>query len=230
MPFPFEVEFSEVEKDLDTYVNAVFGCLTSDFLVMPKGDGFVEFPVFEDGYEALKRGTANFENFTPDVVAPLVFERPIAFIVLRCMLGFTPPEWAYYATRHTDVEIPQGAARSIDRGIRKDPYKHLPGEGSVTARRIRALVEAACDALEQGADEGAPNWLNRLEKADTKQGLVSIRSAATMGIPYSMVLYERLLGRAVRWTSRFGKRADWEYYRECHRRRTVKGGDQLPQD
>ena len=51
MPFPFEVEFEEVHADLDTYVDAVFGCLESEFLVMPKGEGFVEFPAFEEGYE-----------------------------------------------------------------------------------------------------------------------------------------------------------------------------------
>ena len=83
MPFPFEVSFDELESDLDTYVDAVFGCLESDFLVMPKGKGFVDFPVFESGYEALKRGTGSFRNVTPDTVAPVVFETPLALIVLR---------------------------------------------------------------------------------------------------------------------------------------------------
>lgn len=42
MPFPFEVSFDDLESDLDTYVDAVFGCLKSDFLIIPKGKGFVE--------------------------------------------------------------------------------------------------------------------------------------------------------------------------------------------
>ena len=46
MPFPFEVGFDEVRNNLDACVDAVFGCLESEFLVMPKGDGFVEFPLF----------------------------------------------------------------------------------------------------------------------------------------------------------------------------------------
>lgn len=49
MPFPFEVGFDEVRANLDGYVDAVFGCLESEFLVMPKGKGFVEFPAFEAG-------------------------------------------------------------------------------------------------------------------------------------------------------------------------------------
>ena len=37
--------------------------------------------------------------------------------------------------------------------------------------------------------------LHRLDKADTKAGLVSVRSTAELGVPYSILLYERLLGR-----------------------------------
>lgn len=51
---PFEVSFEEVKSDLDIYVSSVFSCLESEFMVMPKGPGFVEYPAFEQGYEALK--------------------------------------------------------------------------------------------------------------------------------------------------------------------------------
>ena len=195
MPFPFEVEFDEVRSDLDAHVDAVFGCLESEFLVMPKGDGFVEFSVFEHAYEALKRATESFQHVTPDTVAPIVFETPIALIVLRCMLGFTPPEWAYYASRHTGVEVTQGAARTLDRNIRMKPEAALPKTGGVTERRIRTLIAAACHALESGIPEGSPGTLHRLDKADTMAGLVSVRSSAELGAPYSILLYERLLGR-----------------------------------
>ena len=121
MPFPFEVDFDEVQSNLDVYVDAVFGCLESEFLVMPKGKGFVEFTTFEAGYETLKRATRNFQNVTPTTVMPAVFDAPISLIILRCMIGFTPSEWAYYASRHTGIEITQGAARTIDRNIRLKP-------------------------------------------------------------------------------------------------------------
>lgn len=194
MPFPFEVSVEELEADLDTYVDAVFGCLESDFLVMPKGKGFVEFPAFEAGYESLKRATESFRTVTPDTVAPVVFENPLVLIVLRCMLGFTPPEWAYYASRNTGVEIPQGAARTIDRRIRVNPESPLSDRGK-TGARIRALIAAACHALESGVSSPSPDTVHRLDKADTQAGLVSVQSAADLGVPYSMLLYERLLGR-----------------------------------
>ncbi len=195
MPFPFEVGFDELQTDLDTYVDAVFGCLESEFLVMPKGKGFIEFPVFEHAYEVLKRATASFRDVTPDTVASAVYESPMVLIVLRCMLGFTPPEWAYYATRQTGIQVTQGAARSIDRNIRMAPEAALPKKGTVTDQRIRALVHAACHALESHVPETSPETLHRLDKADTRAGLVSVRSSAQLGVPYSILLYERLLGR-----------------------------------
>ena len=195
MPFPFEVGFDEVQSNLDAYVDAVFGCLKSEFLVMPKGKGFVEFTTFEAGYEALKRATRNFQNVTPTTVTPAVFDTPISLIILRCMLGFTPSEWAYYASQHTGIEITQGAARSIDRNIRMETEVVLPRNGGVTEQRIHALISAACHILESGAPKVSPDSLHRLDKADTASGLTSLQSLADLGVPYSILLYERFLGR-----------------------------------
>ena len=195
MRFPFEASFKELESNLDAYVDAVFGCLKSEFLVMPKGSGFVEFATFDAGYETLKRATRNFADVVPERVEAVVYERPIALIVLRCMLGFTPPEWAYYASERTGVEIPQNAARSLDRRIRKQPEDALTTVADVTRQRMGALVAAACHALRAGAPEGSPRNLHRLDKADTRVGLDSLQSLADLGVPYSVLLYERLLGR-----------------------------------
>lgn len=43
--YPFEVTFEEILLDPESYVDAVFSCLESEFLVMPKGAGFVESKV-----------------------------------------------------------------------------------------------------------------------------------------------------------------------------------------
>ena len=60
MKYPFELPFAEVQADLDAYVTAVFSCLESEFLIMPKGLGFIDYPVFEQCYEALKQATKGF--------------------------------------------------------------------------------------------------------------------------------------------------------------------------
>ena len=195
MPFPFEVGFDEGRANLDGYVDAVFGCLEPEFLVMPKGKGFVEFPAFEAGYESLKRAPGNFRDITSAAVAPAVFETPISFIVLRCMLGFTPPEWAYFTSQYTDVKVTQNAARTIDRNIRMTPETSLPRNGSMTERRILAKVDSACHILQSGSPAVSSDRLHRFDKADTAMGLDSLQSVAELGVPYSMVLYERFLGR-----------------------------------
>ncbi len=197
MPFPFEVPFEEVKGDLDTYVDAVFGALQSEFLTLPKGDGFVDYAVFEQGFQALKQTTGDFRDLSPEPITETVYRVPVAFIVLRSMLGFTPPEWAYVATQRTGVDVPQGAIRTFDRNIRMNPLVPMRASGAVTGERIRALIVAACELLIEGAprDERTPELIHRLDKADTRDGLISIQPLADLGVPYAMLLYERFLGR-----------------------------------
>jgi len=67
----------------ERYVDAVFSCLASEFLVMPKGLGFVEYPEFERGYEALKAATKGFSLLSSKKVLSVALAQPIAIIVLR---------------------------------------------------------------------------------------------------------------------------------------------------
>jgi len=57
------------------------------------------------------------------------------------------------------------------------------------------MVETACQMLSEGARQIEDDQLHRLNKADTKSGLDSIRGVAAIGVPYAMLLYERFLGR-----------------------------------
>lgn len=62
---------------------------------------------------------------------------------------------------------------------------------------VEAMIDTACNLLEEGAKEKDPAGLtiNRLDKADTREGLPSLLSVSKIGVPYAMLLYERLLGR-----------------------------------
>lgn len=192
--YPFETSLAEILKSPEQYVDAVFSCLESEFLVMPKGEGFVEYPVFEGGYEFLKSATSGFTEVRADHVYPAVIARPVAFVVLRAMLGFTPPEWAYLATQRKGVVVSQGFIRSLDRKVRMKPEVPLKDSG-VTRGRLQALIETACELLAEGVPNVNDNQLHRLGKADTKGGTGTLRDLAAMGVPYAMLLYERFLGR-----------------------------------
>jgi hypothetical protein len=192
--YPFEANFDEILKDVDQHIDAVFSCLESEFLVMPKGAGFVDYPVFERGYEALKAATRGFSQFEPLKVLSVTLAEPISIVVLRTMLGFTPPEWGYVTTQRAGVSVTQGFVRSLDRKVRMSPETPIKA-GGVSLARINALVETACLMLSEGVPEVGNDQLHRLNKADTKKGLKSIEHIAGMGVPYAMLLYERFLGR-----------------------------------
>ncbi len=190
MRFPFEATPEELEADLDPFVDAIFSSLESEFLVMPRGDGFINYPIFEDAFQELKRATDGFARMEPEAVMEAAKAKPLCMIVLRTILGFTPPEWAYLASRRTGVEVSQGYARSLDRRIRKTPSASIK-----VSEQVRALVRASCGLLAENRGELEAGWIHRLDKADTREGLASVRHLSRMGAPYAMLLYERFLGR-----------------------------------
>ncbi len=136
MKYPFEASYQEIEADPDAFVLAIFSCLESEFLVLPKSDGFVDYPLFEQAYEALKQATGGFNNLTGEVVLPIVKRTPLTLIVLRTILGFTPPEWAYVATQRTGVEVTQGFARALDREVRMSPLSPIRFSAETSQRKI----------------------------------------------------------------------------------------------
>lgn len=225
----FEVPFEQVEANPDAYISTIFSYLESEFLVMPKGEGFVEYPAFEDAYESLKQATTNFTVITPVALQRVVFEKPLTLIVLRSMLGFTPPEWAYVATRHTSVDVDQGFARSLDRDIRKNPLRVLRGRPE-RVQKIAALIDVACQFLTQGASQVGPDQIHRLDKADTKLGADDVRARAAIGVPYALLLYERLFRSPFCGSSRLDIRTDWGRFGDSHRRCFDRWRHKLSQD
>ena len=192
--YPFEVSVDEIFQNPEEYIDAVFSCLESEFLVMPKGDGFVDYPVFEHGYEALKIATTGFSQFDADKVYQVTISEPISIVVLRSMLGFTPPEWGYVTTQRTGVTVTQGFVRSLDRKVRMNPDTEINTNG-ITEERLKAMVKTSCQLLTSGSPEVGEGQLHRLDKADTRNGIDSIKNLSRIGVPYAMLLYERFLGR-----------------------------------
>lgn len=191
----FEIDYGDPSVAWDPLIDEVFGELTSDFIEMPQGEGFVDYPTFERGYQALKRCTNGFANVKSETVLAAVRETPIAFTVFRCILGFSPPEWAHITSEMTGVAVGQGAARSIDRRMRLNPFLPMNEGDGVTGRRVRAMIEAGVRTVAEGAGIVAAGVVHRLDKADTARGFTSLQSIAALGVPYPVVLYERLLGR-----------------------------------
>ena len=196
--FPFEASFPELADHLDHYVDRVFGALTSDpltsFLILPRGAGFVSYAGFVRGYDALAESTEGFRTLDDEAVLGAVLRVPMALIVLRAMLGLSPPEWASLTTTGTGERVDPGFARSLERSIRMDPARTI-GHTPTQATRIGAMVSVACRMLREGASRASEAEVHRLDKVDTARGLDSLRQVARDGVAYEALLYERFLGR-----------------------------------
>ncbi len=82
MKLPFEASLEELVGNMDQFVTTVFSSLESDFMTMPRGNGFIEFSAFEKGYEVLKMATKGFTDLRSVVVAKAVADCPLVLSLL----------------------------------------------------------------------------------------------------------------------------------------------------
>lgn len=190
----FEAIREELLAMTSEFADGIVASLQSSFMVMPKTDGFVEYSTFESGYRVLRKTTRKFTELTPETLRKAIEIKSISLIVVRTILGFTPPEWAYLASERTRVEVNGNYARALDQRIRKKPDVPLTVRG-IAVERIEALLRTACDLIQDGAPPIGEATLHRLDKCDTRSGQDSLRQVASINVPYPMLLYERLLGR-----------------------------------
>lgn len=192
--YPFEVGSDELQKHIDDYVNATFSTLSSFYLEMPRGENYVEYSRFEDAYETLRASTRDFQSLDPESVRQAVRKDALVLVVLRCIVGLSPPELADLAAATQGIEIDQGFARAIDQRARggKDLYARARPDSQ---KRLDALVDTVCAVLQKGPTKTSEVLIHRLDKVDTAEGLKSLHQVATQGVPYQALLHERLLGR-----------------------------------
>ena len=199
MTYPFEVDPQHLDEHLDGFVDQVFADLQSQFLVLPRGGTFVEYPAFQNAYEVLKRRTGAFQRFTQDRVWAAMQENALCFGVMRTILGISPPEWADLARAETESDVNQGYVRGLDGKCRRDSeyFAKMVASGSnvVGLSRVQALLTTAVGTISKGAPPGPVDTVHRLDKVDTTNGLQSLQHVASQHVPYAMLLYERYLGR-----------------------------------
>lgn len=192
--YPFEVGPEKLIQDLDKCVTATINSLRSYYLVMPRGENFVTYAEFERAYRVLTQKTREFSDFTFGRVRDAIEADTLVFVILRCILGFSPPELAHLAAAESGVDVTQGFARSIDQRARARKPLYGKGKGQ-DAERVEAMLRVVCNTIIAGAPAAPGTALHRLAKADTEGGISSLRRLARKGVQYPILLYERLLGR-----------------------------------
>lgn len=193
---PFELKPDKLETHLDEMVAVTFRGLQSQFLVLPKKDSLIEYPEFQAAYEVLKRHMKGFSVVKEDAVWAGLREDALGLVVLRTVLGMSPPEWAEIACQERGSDISASFARSLDVEVRKkrDALARVRS-GSLKEQRVSALISVAVEYIYRGAPPGAEDTVHRLAKVDTAEGLTSLQHVAAEHVPYSILLYERYLGR-----------------------------------
>jgi len=198
MPRPFELTPEEIEIHLEEMVDVTFADLQSQFLVLPRGRNFIRYQEFLRAFEALRIHTAAFRNFDEASIWSGFRADSLSFVVLRTILGLSPPEWADLARSERQSDITQNSARTLDARVRRE-RGYLAGlsptRGAVTYRRVDALVSVAVEYIRRGVTPVGEDMVHRLDKPDTIEGLISLQHVNDFGVPYSTLLYERYLGR-----------------------------------
>src|SRR5450759_592021 len=142
----FQASAAELSERLEDYVDAVYASLEAQFLVLPKGGNFIEYSRFQEAYETLKRATKDFRAVDPAAVWDALLADSLATVVLRCILGMTPPEWADLAASDSGLTITQNFARSLDGKVRTDReyLARLTSRQAPPLERVVATAETAC--------------------------------------------------------------------------------------
>ena len=91
MKLPFEAEPDEVLAAPELFVDAVFSSLASEFLVLPKGEGFLDYPVFAAGYETLKKASDGFTRFERSAILSVALQCPVVLISRLASNGAVRP-------------------------------------------------------------------------------------------------------------------------------------------
>ncbi len=164
--------------------------LTPDFAFIHWRDEY-ELEPFREIYEEANRLTSRFRNVDVASLATTIAALPETLKVFRTILGFTPQEFA--AASGMVAEVVDTAAISTSRVKAIEAGRRLhPGEDSACAELIdRAMTHRLFLA---SSEELRP----RIDKPDTGMGWDSVRAAVDDGVPYPVLLHQRLYGGAFR--------------------------------
>jgi hypothetical protein len=166
---PFEVSTDYLGAHIDEMIDVTFADIQSQFLMVSRGQNFVEFGSFQDAYEVLKQETDAFARFDDQTVWKALERNALVFVVVRTILGVSPPEWSELAKAERDVDVPQNIARQLDARCRSEAncFARLT---ALSRRRIDALVSVAIEHVTKGAPSATPGAVHRLNKIDTAEG------------------------------------------------------------
>ena len=116
--YPFQVRADALASQLDGLIDTTIASLSSFYLDLPRGSHFVDYGPFRDAYQQLCKATNDFTSLDRNKVKQVVGANGLELVVLRCIVGLSPPELAVLATETQGVAVDQGFARAQDQKAR----------------------------------------------------------------------------------------------------------------
>ena len=140
--YPFQAAVEQLNAHLDEFVDKTVESLSSFYLELPRGDNYLEFDPFKAAYDLLHQVTRAFTVLERHAIHEAARQNGLVLVVLRCMVGLSPPELADLATETLGIAVDQNFARTQDaeakRGINTLAKPRI-NEG--TTQRIHALID-----------------------------------------------------------------------------------------
>jgi hypothetical protein len=186
---------------------AVLDTLQSFFIDMPRGGSFCERDDFAQGYDAFRQETRGGADLSGEAILKAIARDSRAWTVLRSIVGLSPGEAAWVAieeaeARGTFLVVKQSEARDLDIAARRgERLVFGESEARLANERkrdelVRAIVPFLADVLRRPCPPVPEDRVHRFDKIDTKEGQASVQRLLERGtVPYSELLYERMLGR-----------------------------------
>ncbi|MFO7958534.1 MAG: hypothetical protein R6X33_15705 [Candidatus Brocadiia bacterium] len=186
-----------VEDAIEEYVTRYTSLLTPHFHVVPWSDRIVERERFLEVYQRTRSLAGDFSTLTAPELASVLTDYPAALMVFRLITGYTWTELAEIVRSQRDQQV---SSRKLQQIERAETLDEIPGD-EARNERLLAEIAGAVYGLVSGDIMGLPedvesgHFRTRQYKVDTTEGWITVENAASGGVGYADVLYERYTGR-----------------------------------
>ena len=167
------------------------GALQPSFHLVPYGDKMASEVEFQDAYAALSRATNAFRMVTRETLAEALTSTPASLVPLRMILSLTRNELAF------TIRLAYPETTVTDTGLRALEQLREPVDAK-SARLVGLIADVALRMMGGTLLTVPPAaqevFHSKLDHPDTRNGWAGVSSAASVGVPYWALLYQRYVG------------------------------------
>lgn len=166
------------------------------FHLIPRGEAMLPIDRFAAAYEALAGGTRGFDDVRAETIAAVLLRHPAALAPLRMITGLTLKELSVAVRLASGTVVSDASLRGWER--EQSPVELDTPRGRRRTPLVQAVAEAVVAVIERRIlavpPAAAQSFHSKLDKSDTSAGWTTVSRAASEGVPYAELLYQRYVG------------------------------------